>query len=57
MAYWWCLQHAQVEGDAGCANDERMGPYETREQAEGAIGRARERTKAWDAEDEAWRNG
>ena len=54
--YYWCLEHARVEPEAGCANDRRMGPYATREEAEGAIQRAHERSAAWDREDAAWRN-
>jgi hypothetical protein len=51
--WYWCLDHQQVEPEAGCANDRRMGPYETRDQAETALARAAERTAAWDAEDAA----
>jgi hypothetical protein len=32
-----------------------MGPYDTRELAEAALSRAKQRTEAWDAEDVAWR--
>lgn len=57
MSFWWCLTHGRVEGgssdDAGCANMDRLGPYDSREQAEGALARARERTAARDAQDEA----
>jgi hypothetical protein len=57
MSFWWCLSHGQVEGspadDAGCANMDRLGPYGTREQAEGALARARQRTAEQDARDEA----
>ncbi len=49
--YYWCLQHGRVEEAAGCANDMRMGPYESREEAEGALARAHRRTEEWDAED------
>ena len=52
--WYWCLIHARVEGAEGCANDERMGPYETREEAETALRRAHERTEAWDDEDDRW---
>jgi hypothetical protein len=46
--YWWCLTHARVEGRDGCANSDRLGPYETVEDAEQALQRARERTEQWD---------
>lgn len=57
MSYWWCLAHGRVEGsgtdDEGCANMDRLGPYDTREQAAGALDRARARTAEQDARDEA----
>ena len=62
MSFWWCLTHSRVEGsatdDSGCANVERLGPYETRERAATALDRTRARTAAEDARDEAeddWR--
>jgi len=57
MEYWWCLTHARVEEGPGCPNMERLGPYETRAQAETAIERARARTEAEDARDRAWEEG
>ena len=57
MDFWWCLTHARVEEGNGCPNMERMGPYPTREQAEGAISRAKARTEAEDAKDKAWEEG
>lgn len=57
MSFWWCLTHSRVEGsaqdDAGCANMDRLGPYDTREQAEEALARTRARTAEQDARDEA----
>lgn len=55
--WYWCLTHARVEPAAGCPNIERMGPFETRAEAETALDRARERTEEWDAEDERWSGG
>lgn len=57
MAYWWCLTHSRVEGDKGCPNIERMGPYDTEEEALTAVERAHERTKAWDKADKEWADG
>ena len=57
MEFWWCLTHARVEEGPGCPNMERMGPYASREQAEGAIARAKARTEAEDAKDKAWDEG
>lgn len=50
--WYFCLHHLAVEPPDGCANAERLGPYATREEAEGALERARARTEAWDAEDD-----
>ena len=60
MSSWWCLTHARVEGpdDEACANMDRLGPYDTREQAAGALDRAAARTAEQDARDAAedrWR--
>ena len=48
--YWWCLDHARVEGHDGCANTVRMGPYETTSAAARALETARERTQQWDSD-------
>ena len=53
MSFWWCLKHGRVEEGDGCANNERMGPYESQERAAGALQRAAERTAAEDARDKA----
>lgn len=57
QAWYWCLDHSRIEPEEGCPNDRRMGPYDTREEAATAVARAHERTKEWDAEDDAWDNG
>ena len=53
MTYWWCLTHSAVEQGEGCPDMKRLGPYDTREQAEGAPARTRARTAENDARDEA----
>ncbi|MCL3836646.1 hypothetical protein [Aeromicrobium duanguangcaii] len=53
MAYYYCLKHHAVEGDHGCKAADRMGPYETEDEASRALEIAREKTKAWD-EDPKW---
>jgi hypothetical protein len=53
-AWYWCLDHNEVEQEEGCPNDRRMGPYETYDQAATALGRAHERTKEWDDVDAEW---
>lgn len=52
-AYYWCLDHERVEGEDGCPNYRRMGPYATAQEAEGALDRARARTAEWDAQEQA----
>lgn len=53
MHWYYCLNHEQVEPEAGCGNMHRMGPYPTREEAERALEQAEERNAEWDAQDEA----
>ena len=53
--WYWCLTHNRLEPEEGCANIDRLGPYETKAQAEGALERAHENTDKWEAEDDSWR--
>lgn len=53
--YWFCLTHHEVEGDAGCRNQDRLGPYDTREQAEHALDRVEERNEEWE-NDPRWKD-
>lgn len=46
--YWFCLVHQRVEGEDGCPNKERMGPYATEAEAASVLQRAAERNEAWD---------
>ncbi|AKT52114.1 hypothetical protein [Arsenicicoccus sp. oral taxon 190] len=53
MAYWYNVRTRQVETDDDRARDEDvMGPYDTHEAASSALSSARQRTEAWDEEDE-----
>ncbi|WP_166355908.1 hypothetical protein [Phytoactinopolyspora limicola] len=55
--WYWCLDHAEVEPEAGCANNRRLGPYATQDEAAGAVQRARERTErleSVDREEREW---
>ena len=55
MAYWYKIATKQVETDDNRSrNDDVMGPYDTEEQARGALESARQNTEQWDAEDRAW---
>ena len=53
--YYWCLSHHRVEtGDDVCRAANRLGPYNSGDEAEHALDRVRERNEAWDAEDARW---
>jgi hypothetical protein len=51
--YWYCAKHHAVEGEEGCPAIDRLGPYSSREEAEGALAKAEERNQAWE-NDPAW---
>ncbi len=51
--YWFCLTHHAVEGEEGCRNQDRLGPYPTREQAARALDIVAERNEEWE-KDPAW---
>ena len=46
--WWYCMKHGQAEPADGCANVDRMGPYDTRAEAERALDTAAARSEAWD---------
>ena len=46
--YYYCVKHHAVEGSDGCPAIDRLGPYDTREQAERALEKAAERNQEWD---------
>ena len=53
MKYWYNVATGQVEEDANTSRkDDLMGPYESRAEAERALEAARERTRAWDEEEQ-----
>jgi hypothetical protein len=51
--YWFCLTHHVVEGEEGCRNQDRLGPYPSAEAAARALDTVAERNDAWDS-DPAW---
>ena len=57
MAYFWCTQHDTVEEESGCRAELRLGPYPTRQEAEGALAAVQRRNEELDAEDRAWEDG
>ncbi len=46
--YYWCLEHHRVEPYDGCKAADRLGPYDTVDEAERAIQRVEERNEEWD---------
>lgn len=54
--FWFCLKHHQVEGEQGCPNKDRLGPYPSRAEAERALDKVEERNEAWD-NDPRWNEG
>ncbi len=55
MVYWFNTRTRQVESDEDRSrDDEVMGPYATRDEAEHAFEIARRKTEEWDAREQAW---
>ncbi|MEZ5115434.1 MAG: hypothetical protein R2737_04120 [Candidatus Nanopelagicales bacterium] len=52
MSWYYCLVHQRVEPEEGCANAERMGPYDTEDEAAHALERAAERNEQFDADED-----
>jgi hypothetical protein len=52
MSWYYCLVHQKVEPEEGCANAERLGPFDTEAEAAKALETAKERNAAFDADDD-----
>lgn len=52
--WWYCLKHHAVERYGGCRAADRLGPYDTREEAAHAMERVAERNENWEEEDQRW---
>ena len=50
--YWYNTKTQQVEKGRQSSWENRMGPYDSRGEAEAALARAKARNEAWDAQDE-----
>ncbi|HEV3169605.1 MAG TPA: hypothetical protein VGZ32_04670 [Actinocrinis sp.] len=50
--WYYCIKHHRVEGEVGCQAKDRLGPYDTREEAENALQKVKERNAAWDHGDD-----
>jgi hypothetical protein len=47
--FWFCVKHHAVEtGEGVCPSIDRLGPYPTREDAQGALEKAEQRNEDWD---------
>ncbi|UPK73530.1 hypothetical protein MU582_13905 [Nocardioidaceae bacterium SCSIO 66511] len=46
--YFYCLKHHAVEGKRGCKAADRLGPYDTRAEAEHALDKVEERNEEWE---------
>ena len=53
--WFFCLKHHEVESRDGCAERYRLGPYDTRQEAEHALQSVAERNEELDAEDRRWK--
>ncbi len=49
--WFYCLRHHRVEGPVGCRAQDRLGPYDTRGEAENALQKVKERNAAWEKND------
>ncbi len=54
VEYFFNTKTKQVEKGRQSSWEHVMGPYSTREEAEGALEIARHRTEAWDDDDDRW---
>ena len=53
MTQWWYdLVHKRVETDSGGPNSQRLGPFDTEEEAANALEIARNRNEQWDEDDD-----
>jgi hypothetical protein len=48
--YWFCLKHHTVEGEDGCRNADRLGPYDSAEEASRALDKVAERNEEWESD-------
>jgi hypothetical protein len=54
--YWYCVDHHRVELFENTDSQNRIGPFETQEEAENALQTIADREKRYEEEDSAWEN-
>lgn len=54
--YWYNLATGEIEHGRQSSWENRMGPYDSREEAQAALTRAQRRNDSWDAEDHEWKS-
>jgi len=52
--WWFCLEHHTAEPFDGCGSNNRIGPWDTREEAANALTTIAERERRYDEEDAEW---
>lgn len=50
--WYYCIEHETVEPKLGCRITTRIGPFPTREEAEQALEKVRERNEDWENDPE-----
>lgn len=55
--FFYNLETGQVEQGKVSAWENRMGPYDTREEAQRALETAKQKTQEWDQDTKEWENG
>lgn len=50
--WFYCLKHKRVEHGPGCPDRDRMGPYDSENEATNALQRAKERNEEWEAKND-----
>lgn len=53
--WYYCIEHKTVEPKFGCRITNRIGPFQTKEEAANALEKVEERNEAWD-EDPKWKD-
>jgi hypothetical protein len=53
--FWYCVKHHAVEGPDGCGPIDRLGPFDTQEEASHALEKADQRNQEWE-DDPAWKD-